>query len=284
MKKKIFIGVIIVLVVFTSIFVIFTLGKKDGKTIIPVSSSSTSSTSIETSEVITETTTLATEEVSTALTTKTLETTKKTTTKKQTTTLDCKIVKEIKTVEYTKYGTVIKENYEVSYKVYNDGRKEEKSKKKKSTNIDSTNYKATTDDLKEEALTVRSSNRGTYNEMLSYVNKYRSEVNVSLLSMDDDLNLAATIRAIEMAYSKKFSHFRPDGNMCYSVIGDLDISARSLGENVAYGQKTAAAVSEVWKNSTSGHYENMVNAMFTRVGFGKFTLNGKTYWVQMFAG
>lgn len=284
MKKKIFIGVIIVLVVFTSIFVIFTLGKKDGKTIIPVSSSSTSSTSIETSEVITETTTLATEEVSTALTTKTLETTKKTTTKKQTTTLDYKIVKEIKTVEYTKYGTVIRENYEVSYKVYNDGRKEEKSKKKKSTNIDSTNYKATTDDLKEEALTVRSSNRSTYNEMLSYVNKYRSEVNVSLLSMDDDLNLAATIRAIEMAYSKKFSHFRPDGNMCYSVIGDLDISARSLGENIAYGQKTASAVSEVWKNSTSGHYENMVNAMFTRVGFGKFTLNGKTYWVQMFAG
>lgn len=284
MKKKIFIGVIIVLVVFTSIFVIFTLGKKDGKTIIPVSSSSTSSTSIETSEVITETTTLATEEVSTALTTKTLETTKKTTTKKQTTTLDYKIVKEIKTVEYTKYGTVIKENYEVSYKVYNDGRKEEKSKKKKSTNIDSTNYKATTDDLKEEALTVRSSNRSTYNEMLSYVNKYRSEVNVALLSMDDDLNLAATIRAIEMAYSKKFSHFRPDGNMCYSVIGDLDISARSLGENIAYGQKTADAVSEVWKNSTSGHYENMVNTMFTRVGFGKFTLNGKTYWVQMFAG
>ena len=283
MKKKIFIGVIIVLVVFTSIFVIFTLGKKDGKTIIPVSSSSTSSTSIETSEVTTETTTTTTEEVTTALTTKTVETTKKTTTKKQTTTLDYKIVKEIKTVEYTKYGTVIKENYEVSYKVYNDGRKEEKSKKKKSTNIDSTNYKATTDDLKEEALTVRSSNRGTYNEMLSYVNKYRSEVNVSLLSMDDDLNLAATIRAIEMAYSKKFSHFRPDGNMCYSVIGDLDISARSLGENVAYGQKTAA-VSEVWKNSTSGHYENMVNAMFTRVGFGKFTLNGKTYWVQMFAG
>ena len=63
MKKKIFIGVIIVLVVFTSIFVIFTLGKKDGKTIIPVSSSSTSSTSIETSEVITETTMPATEEV-----------------------------------------------------------------------------------------------------------------------------------------------------------------------------------------------------------------------------
>ena len=284
MKKKIFIGVIIVLVVFFSIFVIFTLGKKDGKTIIPVSSSSTSSTSIETSEVTTDTTTPVTEEVSTAITTKTVETTKKTTTKKQTTTLDYKIVKEIKTVEYTKYGTVIKENYEVSYKVYNDGRKEEKSKKKKSTNIDSTNYKATTDDLKEEALTVRSSNRSTYNEMLSYVNKYRSEVNVSLLSMDDDLNLAATIRAIEMAYSKKFSHFRPDGNMCYSVIGDLDISARSLGENIAYGQKTAAAVSEAWKNSTSGHYENMVNAMFTRVGFGKFTLNGKTHWVQMFAG
>ena len=48
-------------------------------------------------------------------------------------------------------------------------------------------------------------------------------------------------------------------------------------------KKTAAGVSEVWRNS-DGHYGNMINTMFTRVGFGKYTLNGKTYWVQIFAG
>lgn len=288
MKKKIFIGVIIVLVAFTSIFAIFTLGKKDEKTIIPVSSSSTSSTSIETSEVTTEETTLAIEESTTTATTKTItttkksETTKKTTTKKSTTTLDYKTVKETKSEETTKYGVIIKTNYEIAYKVYNDGRKEEISKKKKSSTYDSTNFKATTAELKSEATTVKSSNKSTYDEMLTYVNNYRSEVSVSPLSIDSDLNLAATIRAVEMAYSNKFSHTRPDGSKCFSVLDDLNINSYySWGENIAYGQRTVAAVSQAWKNS-DGHYKNMINSNFKKVGFGKFTLNGYTYWVQMF--
>lgn len=283
MKKKILISIVIVLVAFSSVFVIFTLGKKDKKTITPVTDSSTSSTSIETSEVITETTTSVTENVSTTLTTKKSETTKKTTTKKSTTTLDYKLVKETKSEETMKYGTVIKDNYEITYKVYNDGRKEESSKKKKSTTIDSTNFKATTEELKSEAGSVKNSNKSIYNEMLTYVNNYRSEANVGSLAIDDNLNLAATIRAIEMAYSKKFSHTRPDGSMCYSVVDDLGITTYSIGENIAYGQRTVAAVSEAWKNS-KGHYANMINSNFLKAGFGKYTLNGYTYWVQIFVG
>lgn len=283
MKKRIFIGVIIVLVAFSSVFVIFTLGKKDEKTIIPVTNSSTSATSIETSEITTETTASVTEEMSTTSTTKNSEITKKTTTKKSTTTVDYKLVKETKSEETTKYGTLIKDNYEITYKVYNDGRKEESSKKKKSTTIDSTNFKATTSELKSEAGSVKNSNKSTYNEMLSYVNNYRSEANVGSLTIDDNLNLAATIRAIEMAYSKKFSHTRPDGSMCYSVVDDLGITAYSMGENIAYGQRTVAAVSEAWKNS-KGHYANMISSNFSKIGFGKYTLGGYTYWVQIFAG
>lgn len=277
MKKKILIRIIIILVLVSSIFIIFTLGKKEEKQNNPVTSDITTTTEAsEITEVTTEITTLVTEKPTTV-------TTKKTTSKKTTTTLDYKTIKETQSEETTKYGTIIKDNYEITYKVYNDGRKEEKSRKKKKTTIDSTNYNATTSDLKDEAISVKALNKGTYNEMLSYVNSYRSEVNVSPLSIDDDLNLAATIRAIEMAYSKKFSHFRPDGNMCYSIAEDLNLNVNSMGENIAYGQKTAAGVSEVWRNS-DGHYGNMINTMFTRVGFGKYTLNGKTYWVQIFAG
>ena len=278
MKKKILIGIFVTLVLICSIFIIFILGKKEEKQNNPVTSDITKTTETsETTEAPTEITTLTTEKTTTTVTTK------KSTTKKTTTTLDYKIVKETQSEETTKYGTIIKDNYEITYKVYNDGRKEEKSRKKKKTTIDSTNYNATTSDLKDEAISVKALNKGTYNEMLSYVNGYRSEVNVSPLSIDDDLNLAATIRAIEMAYSKKFSHFRPDGNMCYSIAEDLNLNVNSMGENIAYGQKTAAGVSEVWKNS-DGHYGNMISTMFTRVGFGKYTLNGKTYWVQIFAG
>ncbi len=278
MKKKILIGIFVTLVLICSIFIIFILGKKEEKQNNPVTSDITKTTETsETTEAPTEITTLTTEKTTTTVTTK------KSTTKKTTTTLDYKIVKETQSEETTKYGTIIKDNYEITYKVYNDGRKEEKSRKKKKTTIDSTNYNATTSDLKDEAISVKALNKGTYNEMLSYVNGYRSEVNVSPLSIDDDLNLAATIRAIEMAYSKKFSHFRPDGNMCYSIAEDLNLNVNSMGENIAYGQKTAAGVSEVWKNS-DGHYGNMISTMFTRVGFGKYTLNGKIYWVQIFAG
>ena len=282
MKKKILIGIFVTLVLICSIFIIFILGKKEEKQNNPVTSDITKTT--ETSET-TEVTTESTTEITTLTTEKTTTTvtTKKSTTKKTTTTHDYKIVKETQSEETTKYGTIIKDNYEITYKVYNDGRKEEKSRKKKKTTIDSTNYNATTSDLKDEAISVKALNKGTYNEMLSYVNGYRSEVNASPLSIDDDLNLAATIRAIEMAYSKKFSHFRPDGNMCYSIAEDLSLNVNSMGENIAYGQKTAAGVSEVWKNS-DGHYGNMISTMFTRVGFGKYTLNGKTYWVQIFAG
>ena len=274
MKKKILIGIFVTLVLICSIFIIFILGKKEEKQNNPATSDVTKTS--ETSEVTTEITTLTTEKPTTV-------TTKKTTSKKTTTTLDYKIVKETQSEETTKYGTVIKENYEISYKVYNDGRKEEKSRKKKNTTIDSTNFKATTNELKEEAESVSNSNKSTYNEMLSYVNNYRSEVGVSSLSIDNSLNLAATIRAIEMSYSKKFSHFRPDGNMCYSIAEDLNLNVNSMGENIANGQKNVAAVSEAWKNSP-GHYSNMVNDSFTKVGFGKYTLNGKTYWVQIFAG
>ena len=117
--------------------------------------------------------------------------------------------------------------------------------------------------------------------MLTYVNNYRSAVNVGPLAIDNDLNLAATIRALEMAYSKKFSHTRPDGSMCYTVLDDLKLKTSASGENIAYGQRTVATVSEDWKNS-KGHYGNMISASYNKVGFGKFSLNGVNYWVQLF--
>ena len=47
------------------------------------------------------------------------------------------------------------------------------------------------------------------------------------------------------------------------------------------GQKSVNEVSEAWKNS-QGHYKNMITDYFTFAGFGKYELNGKIYWVQMF--
>ncbi len=84
-----------------------------------------------------------------------------------------------------------------------------------------------------------------------------------------------------MAYASKFSHTRPNGNSCFSILGELGISYGGAGENIAAGYGSAASVVNGWKNS-SGHYANMVNAGFNKIGVGYVSFNGQKYWVQMF--
>lgn len=284
MKRRILIIILFIVIIFTSIFAIFSLSKKDEKVVKDVSTTNeTTSEELSTTTLTTTTEVLTTSKTTTnnQQTTTKETTTKKTTTKKTTTTLDYKIVTENVSEDTTKYGTVISNIYEVKYKVYNDGRKIETSKKKKRVSVNSTNYKADTSELKSEAQSVVNSNLSDYKEMLSYVNSYRSEVGASPLSLDNNLNLAATIRALEMAYSRKFSHTRPDARDCFTVAKDLSISYNAIGENIALGQRSVKSVSESWKES-SGHYANMISTDFKKVGFGKFNIDSSIYWVQIF--
>ncbi|MBM0239775.1 CAP domain-containing protein [Micromonospora sp. ATA32] len=55
---------------------------------------------------------------------------------------------------------------------------------------------------------------------------------------------------------------------------------RSYGENVAWNQKTPAAVMDAWMNSP-GHRANILNCGFTEIGVGIATSNGP-YWTQDF--
>ncbi len=59
---------------------------------------------------------------------------------------------------------------------------------------------------------------------------------------------------------------------------------RTVGENIAVGYPTAAAVMKGWMNS-SGHRKNILNKSFTRIGLGLATSeDGAKYWVQDFGG
>jgi len=142
-------------------------------------------------------------------------------------------------------------------------------------------YNKTTNDLKVEATTVKNNNKAIYNEILTSVNSLRNEVGAKPLVLDDNISLAATIRAMEMAYSKKFSHTRPNGSQCFTVLNELGISYWLAGENIAYGQTTSSMVMNSWRNS-EGHYKNIIGANFTKIGVGYFKYNGNTYWVQLF--
>mgnify|MGYP000863553522 FL=1 len=118
-------------------------------------------------------------------------------------------------------------------------------------------------------------------DVVKYTNEFRAEAGVDALKLDETLTKAAMVRAIEMAYSDKFSHERPDGNMCYYIMRDFGQDIYGVGENIASRQRNAKEVSYAWKGS-QGHYENMISSSFTRIGVGVIKFYGTYYWVQLF--
>ena len=119
--------------------------------------------------------------------------------------------------------------------------------------------------------------------VLELVNKERSAQGLSPLTLDDSLCQAAQIRAGEI--TSKFSHTRPDGTTCFTVLKELGISYRTVGENIAAGQSSPQSVMESWMNSP-GHRENILTGSFTKLGVGyvKAEDGYRYYWVQMFKG
>ena len=80
-------------------------------------------------------------------------------------------------------------------------------------------------------------------------------------------------------------HLRPDGRKCNTVLDDLKYQGTEyFGENIAGGEATAARVCKDWKES-KGHYLNMTNTVFTKIGVGMTELIGsdyRIYWAQIF--
>ena len=114
----------------------------------------------------------------------------------------------------------------------------------------------------------------------SLVNAARQDAGLSELELDADLCAAAQARAQEIAQS--FSHTRPDGSSCFTILEEFGISYRAAGENIAMGQHTPEEVMDGWMNS-SGHRANILNGTFTSIGVGYYVDGaGAAHWVQIF--
>lgn len=117
-------------------------------------------------------------------------------------------------------------------------------------------------------------------EVFRLINIERANAGLSNFTLSDSLNNAAAIRANEIIQS--FSHTRPDGSSCFTVLSDLSISYTNSGENIAAGQATPADVVTAWMNSP-GHRTNILNSKFNKIGIGYVT--GGNYghnWTQLF--
>lgn len=117
------------------------------------------------------------------------------------------------------------------------------------------------------------------NQVLQLVNQERAKAGLSALTTNSTLTAAANKRAQETKQS--FSHTRPNGTSFSSVLKEYNISYRTAGENIAYGQRTPNEVVNGWMNSP-GHRANILNADFNKIGIGVYESNGTIYWSQLF--
>lgn len=121
-------------------------------------------------------------------------------------------------------------------------------------------------------------------EMLHAVNAERKKENLSPLCINNKLQAAAQGHSDDMARNNIFSHTGSGGSQLGARVKNQRFQYTGVGENIAAGQQTVAAVMESWMNSP-GHRANILNGNFQFFGMG-YTRSGsatyKHYWTQNF--
>ena len=119
-------------------------------------------------------------------------------------------------------------------------------------------------------------------QVTKYVNKERQKRGRSKLKLDKKLCKAANKRAKEL--SRSFSHLRPDGSDCFTLLDEYNIKYHACGENIAAGQTSSKMVVDSWMGST-GHRKNILSKSYKKIGVGYYKKSGSEYryhWVQIF--
>lgn len=124
----------------------------------------------------------------------------------------------------------------------------------------------------------------TTGEVIDLTNRERARAGLPPLSRDPRLAAAAQAHSADMVARDFYSHTAPDGGGPRDRAAAAGSALRTVGENIACGQRSAAEVVQGWMNSP-GHRANILQAGFTRIGVG-FAGGGRagTYWTQLFGG
>ena len=183
------------------------------------------------------------------------------------------------------YRNIINQNKVISTNTYIDKDNEivnSNLEKEEVTDIEDKYYEDISKEDINEYKDIQSENIYTdlINEVYEITNNYRSLVGVPSLTLDSSLVEAANIRAKEL--SDSFSHTRPNGSSCFTVLSELGISYGTAGENIAAGYSSSQSVMEGWRSS-SGHYQNIISSKFKKIGIGVNIINNQYYWVQIFS-
>lgn len=117
-------------------------------------------------------------------------------------------------------------------------------------------------------------------EVVELVNAERAKAGCAPLTINDKLMTAAQRHSQDQADHQRMSHDGSDGSDVGERLDRVGYAWRAYGENVAWNQRTPAAVMDAWMNSP-GHRANILNCSFTEIGVGVATSNGP-YWTQDF--
>ncbi|MFC9680936.1 CAP domain-containing protein [Streptomyces sp. NPDC056948] len=124
--------------------------------------------------------------------------------------------------------------------------------------------------------------RGTASAVTDLTNRERVRAGLPPLAVDPLLTTAAQAHSADMVARAFYSHTAPDGSQPWDRAAAAGSARRSIGENIACGQRSPADVVEGWMNSP-GHRANILKPGFTHLGIG-FAGGGRagTYWTQLF--
>ncbi len=110
--------------------------------------------------------------------------------------------------------------------------------------------------------------------VVSTVNDIRVSYGLSEVSIVPVLTDAANVRAEELADT--FSHTRPDGTSCFTILKEMGIGYDFIAENIAAGRADPVATVDQWMAS-EGHRENILTADVTHIGIGYYYDANSTY-------
>lgn len=118
--------------------------------------------------------------------------------------------------------------------------------------------------------------------LLANHNAARAGVHAGPLQLDAVLTACASVYAVAMANADQLSHNLAGGLSARLARAGYG-SYVAAGENIAEGYPDAVAVMQGWFNSPP-HYANIVNPVFTAVGFGSaLDRSGVRFWCAVFA-
>ena len=120
---------------------------------------------------------------------------------------------------------------------------------------------------------------GPQAEVISLTNARRADAGCGPVASQGELTQAAQAHAEDMGVNDYFDHTGRDGSAPWDRAAAHGFTGNGVGENIAKGYPSPAAVVDGWMNS-DGHRENIENCSWTSIGIGYHAETAT--WVQMF--